>query len=125
MPDQTPRRVFLVDDHRWLLDTLAHALSLEDGIEVCGTAASGEEAIEALPDAVDVLLVDMRLPGMSGPDVVRALADRRPDVACVVVSAKPAVEASAEALDAGAAAYVEKGDFRALVHVIRTCCAPV
>jgi len=123
-PHESPRRVFLVDDHRWLLDTLAHVLSLEDGIEVCGTATSGEEAIEMLPDHVDVLLTDMRLPGMSGADVVRALATRRPDVACVVVSAKPGVEVRAEALDAGAIAYVEKGDLPALVHTIHTCCAP-
>lgn len=118
------RRVFLVDDHRWLLEIQARTLGLEDDIDVCGMATSAEEALEALPEAVDVLLVDLTLPGMSGVDLIREVRACRPALSCVVLSAQPAVEAAAAARDAGAAAYVEKGDVPALLAAIRAAAPP-
>ena len=113
------RRVFLVDDHHWLLEIQARVLGMEDDIEVCGMATSAEAALATLPEAVDVLVVDLALPGMGGLDLIREVHARRPGLACVVLSAQPAVEVEAAALDAGAAAYVEKGDSPSLYAAIR------
>lgn len=117
----TPLRVFLVEDHPWLLDTLSRVIGMQDDLEVCGTAASAEDALASLPAAVDVLVADYRLPGVNGLDLVVALTERRPEVACIIASAHPAVEVAASARDAGAAAYVEKGDAHALLAAIRAC----
>jgi len=121
MPSALPLRVFLVEDHAWLLETETLLLEMQDGLTVCGSAGSGEEALETLPDAVDVVVADLKLPGMNGLDLVRALAERRPDVACLILSARPAVEVAAAALDAGAVAYVEKGDGTVLVDALLAC----
>ncbi|WP_412061871.1 response regulator transcription factor [Rubrivirga sp. IMCC45206] len=121
MPDSPPLRVFLVEDHPWLLETHARAINLQPDLEVCGTATTGAAALDGVPSDADVVLVDLRLPDMAGLDVIRALAARQPPPACLVVSARPAVEAAAASLEAGAHAYVEKGDAGALFAAIRAC----
>lgn len=114
-----PFRLFLVDDHPWLLETQAHMLDLEPDLEVAGTAPDAETALERLPDEVDLAVVDLTLPGMSGLDLIRALVERRPGLPCLVLSAYPAVQHAAAARDAGAVDYVEKGDPYALLAAIR------
>jgi DNA-binding NarL/FixJ family response regulator len=58
-------RVLVVDDQRLFADALAMYLAHEDGIDVIGTAASGQEAIDAaLEQAADVVLMDLFMPRM-------------------------------------------------------------
>ncbi len=112
-------QLFLVDDHAWLLEMQARSLNLEPDFEVVGTALSAEAALDGLPNSADLALVDLTLPGMSGLDLIRALADLRPGLPCIVLSAYPGVEHAAAARDAGAVDYVEKGDPKALLAAIR------
>lgn len=121
MPADRPVRVFLVEDHSWLLETQSRFLEMQEGIAVCGSATTAEAALDSLPDETDVVVTDMRLPGMSGIDLLRALAEQRPGVAGLIHSARPAVEVAAAARDAGAVAYVEKGDMAALIAAIHAC----
>lgn len=104
-------RVFLVDDHPIVLAALAGAMEPLSGVEVVGTAASAEAAYATLSDEsveVDVCILDVCLPGESGIDLCRRLADTRPTVRCVVLSAADDVANAKRALSAGAAGYLIK-----------------
>lgn len=104
-------RVFLVDDHPIVLAALAGAMEPLAGVEVVGTAGSAETAYAALADEaveVDVCILDVSLPGESGIDLCRRLADARPTVRCVVLSAADDVANAKRALSAGAAGYLIK-----------------
>lgn len=104
-------RVFLVDDHPIVLAALAGAMEPLPGVEVVGTATCAESAYATLADEsleVDVAIVDVCLPGESGIDLCRRLADRRPATRCVVLSAADDVDNAKRALAAGAAGYLIK-----------------
>ena len=73
-PAATPIRVFVVDDHEVVREGLVRMLSRLPDIEIVGTAGSGEEAIEKVPRlAPNVVLLDLRLPGVQGLEVLRTL----------------------------------------------------
>ena len=68
--------VCLVDDQTLVRQGIRSLLQLSDAIEVIGEAADGSEAIDLIPRIEpDVVLLDMRMPGLSGLDVLKALAD--------------------------------------------------
>lgn len=118
LPHPLTKRLFLVDDHDWTREALSLLLELELGVEVCGTARSGEEALEALPADANLVLVDLAMHGMPGLDLVRRIRERWPSLPCIVLSGRPAIEHAVAARDAGAAAYVEKGDAPALIGAV-------
>jgi two-component system KDP operon response regulator KdpE len=101
--------ILLVDDDEGLLRTLSMNLRARD-YEVL-TAATGEAALAALGEhAVDVVLLDLGLPGMSGVEVLRRLDHRtgRDVVPVIVLSARHGSEDKVQALDLGADDYVTK-----------------
>src|SRR3954453_10961439 len=67
-------RILLVDDHPVVRAGLASMLSTIPGLSVCGAASTGEEALQLI-DAKqpDVLLLDLRMPGMTGIELLRAI----------------------------------------------------
>ena len=68
-------RVFLVEDQALVREGIRGLLALDPGIAVIGTASDGEEAVAAIPVCQpDVVLLDMRLPRLSGLDVLARLA---------------------------------------------------
>ena len=68
--------VCLVDDQTLVRHGIRSLLQLSDAIQVIGEAADGNEAVELIPRIKpDVVLLDMRMPGMSGLDVLKVLAD--------------------------------------------------
>src|SRR5690606_22444059 len=78
-------RVFVVEDQPQILDSLVRILAASEGVEVCGQARSGEEALESIPAAdPGVILCDLGLPGMDGIELTRALKARRPEVEILV-----------------------------------------
>lgn len=106
-----PVRVFLVDDHPVVLAALVTAMAPLDGVDVVGTAGCAEDAYAALAGddiAVDVVLADVALPGESGIDLCRRLAERRPAARCVLLSVSDDIGNARRALAAGAAGYVVK-----------------
>lgn len=71
-------KVFLVDDQTLVRQGVRSLLELSEEIEVIGEAPDGEAAVEAIPEIKpDVVLLDMRMPGMSGLDVLQHLFDRK------------------------------------------------
>lgn len=100
-------RILVLDDDPHILRTLEIMLR-GDGHEVV-TAQSGEAALALLErHAVDIALVDLQLPGMSGTDVLRKLRDLHRDVDAVIITAHGSIETAVEAMREGAFDYLTK-----------------
>jgi two-component system, NtrC family, response regulator PilR len=121
MTDSTTPRILLVDDEPSIRQLLSYRLRRE-GYEVL-LAENGRQAIALLESgSVDVLVSDIRMPDMSGIDVLRAAKALDPDVLGIMITAYASKETSVEALRLGASNYVEKGgpEFpAAVVEVVR------
>ena len=116
-----PTRVLLVDDQPFFLDALESRLTKSPEIQVVGRAGSGEEALEAtLRTQPDVVLMDLRMPGMGGHAAVAQLKLRHPTLPVVVLTVSESEQDLLEAVLAGAAGYLTKGcDNAVLVRAIR------
>ncbi len=100
-------KVLIVDDDPHIVRTLEIMLQ-GDQHEVV-TARSGEEALEKLERvSVDIALVDLQLPGMSGTDLLRQLRDMHRDVEAVIITAHGSIETAVEAMKEGAFDYLTK-----------------
>ncbi|HSN91062.1 MAG TPA: sigma-54 dependent transcriptional regulator [Anaeromyxobacteraceae bacterium] len=105
MPRQP--NVLVVDDDPALRQTM-EAIVRSAGMNSI-TAASGEEAIEAVRKSpVDVVLLDVQLPGISGIQVLRHVRERHPDVGVIMVSVVKDISVAVEAIKHGALDYVTK-----------------
>jgi DNA-binding NarL/FixJ family response regulator len=117
-------RVLVADDNAVLRMGLGHLLAAEDGIELVGEAASGEEAVEmAAQLAPDVVLLDVRMPGSyDGIAAATQLVDRTA-VVMLTYSGDPDVVRSA--LAAGVRGYLVHGDAspREIVQAVRDAVA--
>ncbi|MCS6798652.1 MAG: sigma-54 dependent transcriptional regulator [Myxococcota bacterium] len=100
-------RVLVVDDAEYIRLVLRTVLA-RHGYDV-DEASSGEQALDRVADAPpDFVLADVRMPGMSGIDLVRALRERGCGATVIVMSAFGSVELAIEAMKAGAYDYVSK-----------------
>jgi two-component system response regulator DevR len=105
----TALKVLVVDDHEVVREGLRNLLEAHDGIAVVGDAADGAAAIRRVGyDSPDVVVLDLRLPDMSGVEVCRSITERFPDVHVVILSAYADEEAITESIRAGASGYVVK-----------------
>ena len=103
----TTESILIVDDDEAMCWTLAVTLG-SDGYET-ETALSGKDALEKARERLfSLALVDIRLPDMSGLDLLASLRDVQPDLVPVILTGYASVESAVEALSQGAAAYVTK-----------------
>jgi DNA-binding NarL/FixJ family response regulator len=101
--------VYLIEDNRFVAEAIDGLLHTFADVQLVGVAASGEEALEALPGiAADLVLVDLALPGISGIDTVAAIVALRPELPCVILSAHREENYITQALAAGARGYITK-----------------
>ena len=115
-------RVFLLDDHEVVRQGLRALVDAEADLEVVGEASTGEEALARVPALrPDVAVLDVRLGDGDGVEVCRALRERMPDLACLMLTSFADDDALMAAILAGAAGYVLK-QIRGneLVEAIRT-----
>ncbi len=114
-------RVFVVDDHQVVRTGLKTMLESDPGILVVGTASSGKEAIDLLPETnADVLLTDLRMPEMSGEEVIVELRKLCPQLRCAVLTNYHSDEDVFSAIKAGAMAYILKSaSLEQILHAIR------
>ncbi len=104
-----PGRVLIADDHALVREGLRAVLEGEEGIEVVGEAADGLEALRACGElSPDLVLMDVRMPGMDGLEATRQIKARMPGVAVVMVTMHENPDYLLEAVRAGAAGYVLK-----------------
>jgi len=100
-------KIFIVDDELVMRKSLSGWLE-RDGYEV-DTAESGEEAIEKLKETrFDLLLVDIKMEGISGLDVLKHVRENDPDVAVVMITAYGSISTAIEAMKNGAYDYLLK-----------------
>ncbi|MGA7342552.1 MAG: response regulator transcription factor [Terracidiphilus sp.] len=123
MSDQRdmPIRILIVDDHPVVVAGLASMLGTQAGMEVAGSAASGEEALELLRTTpADLLLLDLRMPGMSGIDMLHALRRNKIGVRAIVLTSFETDEDIYRAVQAGAQGYLLKDARQAdMIEAIR------
>lgn len=108
--------VLVVDDHPVVRDGIQVMLSEDHGIVVIGVAANGEEAIEKVNHlSPDVVLMDIRMPGMSGIEATQRIKAQHPGVAVIVLTMYDSEMYVIEALRVGAAGYLVKDSSRELL----------
>jgi DNA-binding response OmpR family regulator len=99
--------IVVVEDHIDLQDTLVEVLALE-GYNVRGFS-SAEEFVEQVADLpVDLMLVDLNLPGEDGISLVRRMKESQPDIGIIMVTARTLSNQKAEGYDSGADVYMTK-----------------
>ena len=109
MTETASVRIMIVDDHPVVRVGLASMLSTQPGIEVVGSASSGREALALLDTiAPDVILIDLRMPGMSGLEAIRAINLRANPPRILVLTSFDTDEDIYQSVGAGAQGYVLK-----------------
>jgi DNA-binding NarL/FixJ family response regulator len=104
-----PIRVLVVDDHFVVRKGVCALLADAAGVVVAGEAGDGWEAVEAAERlAPEVILMDLRLPGLDGVAAIQAILAARPQVGIVVLTGTEAEDEVLAALRAGALGYVAK-----------------
>ncbi|HEX9108799.1 MAG TPA: response regulator, partial [Longimicrobiales bacterium] len=100
-------KVLIIDDERSILETLRILLRGE-GFEVA-VADSGKDGLARLPEIEpDVVLTDIRMPGVTGIDVLSAVRERDPDLPVILMTAQASLQSAVQAVNQGAFYYVQK-----------------
>jgi len=104
-----PIRILIVDDHPVVLAGLTSMLGTQAGIEVVGSACSGDEALEMLRvKPADLVLLDLRMPGMNGIDTLHALKRAKIGVRVIILTSFETDEDIYRAVQSGAQGYLLK-----------------
>jgi DNA-binding NarL/FixJ family response regulator len=121
MTSPVPIRILCVDDHPIVREGIVGVISDQADMEVCGAAASGEEAIALFSRyKPDITLMDLRLRTMSGLDAIKVIRREDPDARIIVLTMYAGDEDIHRALAAGAATYLLKDTLsHDLLNVIR------
>lgn len=113
-------RVLFVDDEDELVSAVVERLELRD-VDAVG-ATSGREALDLLDvEPFDVVVLDVKMPGLGGIDVVRTARRRHPDLKVVLMTGHGSAEDADLGRSLGAVAYLQKPvDLEALLEIIRS-----
>ena len=114
------KHLLIVDDENALREAIAERLA--DHGFIVEQAASGEAALQRLADfAFDILITDLRLPGIDGRKVIEAALERYPEIIAIVITGYGTVKDAVDAIKQGAADFITKPfQFDALLHVLRS-----
>jgi len=115
-------RVVLVDDQTLVREGVRSLLALSEDVEVVGEASDGEEALRVIPEAKpDVVLLDIRMPGMSGVEVLQEFAARGQSWPTLILTTFDDDELVRAGMKAGAKGYLLKDvSLEQLVTGVRT-----
>src|SRR5579871_676779 len=104
-----PIRLLIADDHPMLREGIGAVIAAELDMEIVGEAQSGEEAVELFERLQpNVVLMDLRMPGMSGLEAIGAICERNPEARILVLTTYSGDAHALKALRAGAAGYMLK-----------------
>jgi DNA-binding NarL/FixJ family response regulator len=113
-------RVLVVEDHPVVRVGITAILN-GPSMEVVAEAENGQQALKLFEEYLpDITLVDLRLPDISGVEVIRQLHERHPEARFVVLTTYEGDEDISQALEAGARGYIIKGmPYEALIHALK------
>lgn len=104
--------VVTVDDQQVFLSAAREVIEATPGFTSVAEVSSGEEALRAVDDhGPELVLLDVRMPGMNGIETARRIKEGHPDVVVVLISIEEPASLPAAAGASGAAAMVRKQDF--------------
>jgi DNA-binding NarL/FixJ family response regulator len=110
MSGSAPLRVMIVDDQPMFAEAIRALLETDGRFRVVGAAESGAAAMELVAaEEVDVVLIDIAMPGVDGLETTRLLREAKPDLKVVVISGLVGETIAADALAAGATEFLLKG----------------
>ncbi|MEW6766275.1 MAG: response regulator transcription factor [Pseudomonadota bacterium] len=114
-------RLLIADDHTLMREGLKQLFALMTDIEVAGEAVNGAQVLERLrQEDIDVLLLDMTMPGICGEDLITRIRARHPELRILVLSMHNEPVVAQRALKAGANGYLSKdGDPDTLLAAVR------
>jgi len=114
-------RLLIVDDHLVVREGLQLILGMEADLEVAGEAADGETAVQLAAELrPDVILMDLRMPGMGGLAAIEQILQQHPEMAIVILTTYNEDELMIRGLQAGARGFLLKDTGRdTLFHTIR------
>lgn len=114
-------RLLIVDNHTLFRQGLVSLLQSEPGYQVVGEASSGEEALQvAARLKPDVILMDVKMPGMGGVEATRRLLESMPQARVMMLTVSEEEESLFAAIQAGARGYILKNaDADELLHAIQ------
>ena len=117
----TAKPILIVDDEKNI--RLALSMSLETLNIPVETAASGEEALERLAQGgYGLMLLDLRMPGLDGMEVLRQVSQQRPEIKVIIITAYGSIDLAVEAMKLGAVDFLQKpfdaGQVREMVRRI-------
>jgi CheY-like chemotaxis protein len=114
------KRILIADDHDVLRRGIKTMLESEPGLEVCGEAVDGKDAIEkTLSQAPDLVILDINMPILNGLDVVRQIVRHRPQTKILAFSVHDSEQIVDEIMAAGAHGYLSKATAgQNLVHEV-------
>jgi DNA-binding NarL/FixJ family response regulator len=102
-------RVLLVDDHKLYAESLMTLLSEDDRVRVVGLATNGREAVElAIELQPDVILMDLKMPVMDGLEATKRIREAHVDAKILLLTGTEDHVDPADAIDAGANAFLRK-----------------
>jgi two-component system NarL family sensor kinase len=115
------KRILIADDHDVLRRGIRTMLESDPGLEVCGEAVDGKDALEkTLAQAPDLVILDINMPIMNGLDVLRQIVRHRPQTKVLAFSVHDSKQIVEEILAAGAHSYLSKATAgQHLVHEVR------
>ncbi len=115
-------RVLIADDHQIVRSGLKHMIAGQNDMKLVAECKTGREVIQQMrAEPVDVLLLDLSLPDMSGLDVLRHIKAHHEKVAVLVVSGYPESQFGLNVLRAGANGFISKGvEETELIRAVRT-----
>ena len=100
-------RIFVIDDDRTMRESLSHLLG-RAGFEVSVFFRGADAATALSRDLPDAVVTDMKMPGLSGMDLLDHIRDEQPDVPVILISAHADVPLAVEAMGKGAFSFLEK-----------------
>jgi DNA-binding NarL/FixJ family response regulator len=118
-------KLLIADDHSLMLAAVRMALADEADIEIVGEAQAGHQLLPLVGQtSPDVVLLDLRMPGMDGLRCLELLRERHPKVKCIVLSGNDDPNAVDASFERGAVAFIQKNiDPSDLAAVIRQALA--
>jgi len=116
-------RIFIVEDHPVIRDLYMQIINREADLEVCGTATTGAQALDKIPDLrPDLVLMDIGLPDTNGIEIIRRLLRMMPTLRTLVISGQDEEIYARHAFDVGAKGYLDKENLlislRTAIHKI-------